>query len=165
MKTKRKITWIVFFALVGCMITAFSWSNVTHNHASGGIDRIEKAVDPKKEGIQFVPLSYADALKMAKKNKKPLFIDCYTVWCGPCKVLAAKTFTNKEVGDFFNENFINLKVEMERDVDGAELARLFGVRAYPTLLFINGDGKLIKQSLGYVSPSQLLAIAKEVGKK
>jgi len=62
----------------------------------------------------------------------------------------------------FNERFINLKVEMEKDPDGYELARLFGVRAYPTLLFVNGNGKLIKQSLGYITPEQLIALASEL---
>jgi len=116
----------------------------------------------KGDGIEFLQLSYEAALKLAKDSKKPLFIDCYTVWCGPCKMLSARTFTDKEVGDFFNANFINIKVEMERDSDGSELARLFDVRAYPTLLFINKQGKLIKKHLGYVSPPQLLAVAKDV---
>jgi len=122
----------------------------------------QQSNETKKDGIQFVQLGYEAALKLAKDSKKPVFIDCYTVWCGPCKILAAKTFTDKEVGDFFNSNFVNIKVEMEKDSDGSELARLFDVRAYPTLLFVNKQGKLIKKSLGYVSPSQLLDIAKEV---
>ena len=78
--------------------------------------------------------------------------------------MAKKTFTDPEVAKFFNENFINIKVEMEKDADGPELARMFKVRAYPTLLFVNGKGELIKQSLGYVTPEQLLTVAKEVVK-
>lgn len=127
---------------------------------------VEQTQTVKEEtaGIKFTDLTYEDALKLSKSTGKPIFIDCYTVWCGPCKILAAKTFTNEEVGKFFNENFINLKVEMEKDADGPNLARTFSVRAYPTLLFVDGDGKLVKQSLGYVTPEQLLAVAKEAVK-
>ena len=110
-------------------------------------------------------MTYADALKLSASTGKPIFVDCYTVWCGPCKYLAKNTFTNQEVGDFFNSNFINLKIEMEKDAEGPELARLFKVRAYPTLIFVNGKGELIKESLGYVTPEQLLAVAKEAVKK
>lgn len=118
----------------------------------------------ENSGIKFTDLSYDDALKLSETTGKPIFIDCYTVWCGPCKMLDARTFSNKEVGDFFNENFINLKVEMEKDEDGPRLARTFSVRGYPTLLFVNGEGKLVKQSVGFVSADQLLAVAKGVVK-
>lgn len=125
-----------------------------------------KQPDVKEEaaGIKFSNLTYAEALKLSEKTGKPIFIDCYTVWCGPCKLLAKNTFTDSTVGTFFNENFINLKIEMEKDADGPELSRLFKVRAYPTLLFINGKGELVKQSLGYVTPEQLLAVAREAVK-
>lgn len=115
-------------------------------------------------GIKFSSLTYSEALKLSEKTGKPIFIDCYTVWCGPCKLLAKNTFTDTAVGNFFNENFINLKIEMEKDADGPELSRLFKVRAYPTLLFVDGKGELVKQSLGYVTPEQLLAVAKEAVK-
>ena len=54
-------------------------------------------------------------VKKAKKEKKLVFIDCYTSWCGPCKMLASKIFTQDAVADFFNENFVNTKYDMEKD--------------------------------------------------
>lgn len=126
---------------------------------------VKQSVKQEAEGIKFSSMTYAEALKLSESTGKPIFVDCYTVWCGPCKYLAKNTFTNKEVGDFFNSNFINLKIEMEKDAEGPELARLFKVRAYPTLIFVNGKGELIKESLGYVTPEQLLAVAKEAVKK
>lgn len=126
---------------------------------------VEKSVIKEEApGIKFSSLTYSEALKLSEKTGKPIFIDCYTVWCGPCKLLSKNTFTDIAVGNFFNENFINLKIEMEKDADGPELSRLFKVRAYPTLLFIDGKGELVKQSLGYVTPEQLLAVAKEAVK-
>lgn len=142
--------------LIGSAMMAFTWNSSSSEAA--------QIVKQEAEGIKFSSLTYAEALKLSEQTGKPIFIDCYTVWCGPCKYLAKNTFTNKEVGDFFNANFINIKVEMEQDADGPELSRLFKVRGYPTLLFINGKGELIKQSAGYVTPEQLLPVAKEVVK-
>ena len=64
------------------------------------------------QGIRFVS-SYEEALKKASDSKKPVFIDVYTQWCGPCKMMAAQTFPLKEVGDFFNKNFISLQLDAE----------------------------------------------------
>lgn len=127
-------------------------------------ESIAQTVKEETAGIKFNSLTYDEAIKLSKQTGKPIFIDCYTVWCGPCKMLSAKTFTDPEVGKFFNENFINLKVEMEKDADGPELARLFKVRGYPLLVFVNGEGEMIKQSYGYINPEQLLALGKEVKK-
>lgn len=107
------------------------------------------------EGIQFQNISFEEALKKAKKEKKLLFVDTYAVWCGPCKWMEANTFREKEVGDAFNENFINLKIDMEKG-EGPELARKYNVRAYPTMFLIDGDGKVVKRIVGAKKKKQLL---------
>lgn len=73
----------------------------------------------------------------AKKENKLIFIDCYTDWCGPCKMLSANVFTQDKVADFFNENFVNAKFEMEKDADGVAHKDTWGIRAYPTLIFVD----------------------------
>lgn len=148
--------------IVGLMILVVAGIAMGFVFPKANDNNVETVAKADAVGIKFSDLTYEAALKLSQKTGKPVFIDCYTVWCGPCKHLSKNTFTNKEVGEFFNENFINLKVEMEKDADGPELARLFKVRAYPTLVFVNGKGELIKQSLGYVTPEQLLVVAKEV---
>ncbi|NVK63707.1 MAG: thioredoxin family protein [Flavobacteriales bacterium] len=115
-----------------------------------------------KNGIEFSNISLEKAKKQASKSGKLIFIDAYTDWCGPCKRMAATTFKDPEVGEFFNENFINMKVEMEKDADGREIAQRYRVRAYPTLLIIDGDGNLKKSIIGFKSKNQLLAIAESV---
>ena len=52
-----------------------------------------------KEGIPFVDLKFDDALVQAKKEGKMLFLDCYTSWCGPCKMMSEQVFPLKVVGD------------------------------------------------------------------
>lgn len=73
-------------------------------------------------------------IKKAKKEKKLIFVDCYTSWCGPCKMLAKDVFTRDEVADYFNANFVCAKYDMEKDADGVILKDRFGVKAFPTLV-------------------------------
>lgn len=112
--------------------------------------------------IEFKPVSLEEARKIASSSGKLVFIDCYTVWCGPCKWMSSNSFQNEEVARLYNENFINLKVEMEKDADGAELAAKYEVRAYPTLLFINGKGDLIRKEVGAKDANALITMAKAV---
>ena len=67
------------------------------------------------------------------------------------------------MGDLFNKNFINVKVDMERG-EGPQLARQFPLEAYPTLFFIEPNGKIIKKVIGYQTPEALIAIGKGVTK-
>ena len=97
--------------------------------------------------IDFRDLSFDEAIAAADEENKPIFMDCYTVWCGPCKWMSANIFTNNEVADYYNENFVCVKFDMEKG-EGLEIAKEFKIRAYPTLLFINGDRKLVMKQIG-----------------
>jgi len=113
-----------------------------------------------EKGINFDHMSLADAKVEAIKTGKLIFIDCYTDWCGPCRRMAKTSFKDERVGNAFNGNFINLKIEMEKDLDRKEIAMKYRINAYPTLLIINGEGKLIKKVLGMQSVDGLLHLAK-----
>ena len=106
--------------------------------------------------IYFEKGSFAEALSKAGQEKKLLFMDCYTEWCGPCKLLAKNVFTRDSVADFFNANFINFSIDMEKG-EGRELQKRFQVSAYPTLLLINGEGEEVFRSVGGCSANELLA--------
>lgn len=113
-------------------------------------------------GIKFENLTFEQAKAKAKKSGKLIFIDAYTDWCGPCKRMAATSFKDERVAKVYNDQFINLKVEMEKSKDGPEIARLYKVRAYPTVMIIDGDGKLVKQAIGLQSADRLLMLAESV---
>jgi thiol:disulfide interchange protein len=123
---------------------------------------IGQSVYQSETGIRFKSMSLEKAKQIAKETDKLIFIDAYTSWCGPCKRMAATSFMEEEVGEIFNERFVNIKIEMEKDVDGPEVARLYKVRAYPTLLVINSEGKLIKQNVGFMTADQLIAFANSI---
>lgn len=116
----------------------------------------------KGDGIEFSKMRLEAAKKKSSKTGKLIFIDAYTDWCGPCKRMAATTFKDPEVGEFFNKNFVNLKVEMEKDEDRREIAKRYRVSAYPTLLIIDAEGNLVKSVIGFKNKAQLMAIAESV---
>lgn len=114
-----------------------------------------------QEAIQFQDLPFKDLIAKAKKENKILFIDAYTSWCGPCKMMERNIFTKKTVGDYYNSNFVNARFDMEKS-EGREIATKYGVRSYPTYLFLNGDGELVSQNYGYMEESMFLSMAQNI---
>ncbi|UMQ43635.1 thioredoxin family protein [Chryseobacterium sp. Y16C] len=114
-----------------------------------------------QDGIQFQELPFKDLVAKAKKEKKLVFIDAYASWCGPCKMMEKNVFVTKSVGDFFNKNFVNARIDMEKG-EGREVAAKFGVHSYPTYLFLNGDGELVYQNYGYMEESMFLLMAQDI---
>lgn len=88
------------------------------------------------QGIRFFEGNIEQVKAEAASKNKFIFIDCYTTWCGPCKWLAKNVFTNDNIGKFYNQNFINYSLDMEKG-EGKDFAKKYGVHAYPTLLFID----------------------------
>jgi thiol-disulfide isomerase/thioredoxin len=119
------------------------------------------ALTTQSQGIIFEEnISFNDAIAKAKAENKIIFMDCYTTWCGPCKRLAANVFPLADVGGYFNAKFINTKVDMEKG-EGPAIAAEFGVRAYPTLLFIDGNRKVVNRVVGLVDGPTLIAGGKQ----
>ncbi|MDP4271559.1 MAG: thioredoxin family protein [Bacteroidota bacterium] len=114
----------------------------------------------ENNGIKFSEDSLlSTALDKSAKAGKLIFMDCYTKWCGPCRYLASHIFPLKEAGDFYNQNFINLSFDMETP-EGRLIAKKYGVRAYPTLLFLNAKGEVEHMSIGCGGVEHLLSLGK-----
>ena len=113
------------------------------------------------QGINFAPedAKWADILAKAKSENKIVFVDAYTSWCGPCKHMAKNVFPVKEVGDVFNASFVNAKIDMEKG-EGVEIAQKYKIYAYPTYIFVNGDGELVHKSLGMMPPEKFIEVGK-----
>jgi thiol-disulfide isomerase/thioredoxin len=85
--------------------------------------------------------------RKAEASGKLVFVDAYTTWCGPCKWMAKNVFTNDEVANFYSENFICLKLDMEKG-EGKEFAVNYDVHSYPTFLFIDAKSQKVHQTCG-----------------
>ena len=111
-----------------------------------------------EEGIRFFKGTFSEALVQANEQNKLLFIDCYTTWCGPCKWMAAKVFTDEAVSNSFTRNFICLALDMEKG-EGLNIAKKYSVKNYPTFLWIDQAGKQVHRSVGSTSSGEFLAIS------
>lgn len=101
-------------------------------------------------GVNWEHGTLQEALNKAKANKKGpnlVFLDCFTTWCGPCKHMANNVFPTKEAGDYFNKNFVNIKIDMEKG-EGVELAKKYSISAYPTFLILDAMGAEVGRVVG-----------------
>ncbi len=99
------------------------------------------------EGVKWEKGSFSEAMSKAAAGDKYLFVDCYATWCGPCKRMANDEFTKKEAGDYFNANFVNIAIDMEKG-EGIEIAKEYSIRQYPTFLIFAPDGELAARVVG-----------------
>ncbi|MDT3404042.1 thioredoxin 1 [Mucilaginibacter terrae] len=110
--------------------------------------------------INFIENSWPEALKQAAAQNKYIFVDAYASWCGPCKMLKATTFKNKNAATFYNQNFINVALDMERG-NHPQLAQQWGMRAYPTLIIFDSKGKIVLNTVGFITAKDLISFGEE----
>ncbi len=111
--------------------------------------------------IKFVTnLSWTQIKAKAALEKKMIFLDAYATWCGPCKYLEKKVYTDEKVAAYFNDNFINVKFDMEAG-EGVNIAEEFGISSYPTLLFFSPEGKLVHKSIGAMEADEFIALGQD----
>lgn len=107
--------------------------------------------------IRFEEIGLKDAMVKAKKEDRLIFIDAYTDYCQPCMLMVKNVFSLNDVADFYNQNFINLKMHFGKE---KELAEKYGTSGYPAFLFINGDGKLVYMESGYTEGDEFIGYGK-----
>jgi len=92
------------------------------------------------QGVQFAETDLEGALVQAREQNKHVFIDFYTNWCAPCKMMDKQVFPQPNVGEYFNSKFVSLKVNAEKE--GVELAKKYGIKAYPTFVILDKNGAM-----------------------
>lgn len=115
-------------------------------------------------GIDFFQGTWEEALEKAKKEDKLIFVDAYTTWCGPCKRMSKQVFPQDAVGEFYNKNFVSMKIDMEK-TPGRKFQKKYPVSAFPTLYYIDGDGKVAHVTKGGKNPEQFIQLGKMAMKK
>ena len=124
---------------------------------------------PAASNVQW--LTFEEAVERSKIEKKKIFIDVYTNWCGWCKVMDKNTFNNPKIAEYLNENFYPVKFNAEqredvvfrgntfkyvpsggRGVHELAYALLQGKMSYPSFLILNEDFDILNLTPGYVKP-------------
>lgn len=99
------------------------------------------------QGMQLFEGTWSQVLAEAQRTGKPIYLDAYASWCGPCKMLKRDIFPREDVGAYFNANYISYSLDMEKG-EGIELAKKFNVQAYPTHLYFDANGELVHRAVG-----------------
>ncbi len=130
---------------------------------------IATVVMAQEKGMHFEHnTSWQKVLAKAKAENKYIFVDCFTTWCGPCKMMSSTIFPLEEVGSFYNKNFINIKIQLDTTKNdseevkswfaaGKEIATKYDVRAYPTYLMFNPNGEIVHRAVGSSDATTFLA--------
>lgn len=162
----RKLTLLAFAACI-CGMVALTSCNKGNSTGSVQAKQITEA------GLSWYSID--DLAQMNSLDGKRVLVDVYTTWCGWCKVMDQKTFTNPQVVEYLNDNFVLVKFDAEqrepvsfkgqtyewmpagrRGVNKLALQMLNGRLGYPTLVYLDENLNQIKVSPGYKTPDQLL---------
>jgi len=117
--------------------------------------------------VQFE--NWQSVLLEAKKQKKNIFVDAYTTWCGPCRQMDKEVYRDKRVVAYLDSNFISIKVQIDRnDKDPVEVKTWYGdarmlsekynITSFPSLIFVDQDGRLVDIRRGFHSVPEFIAI-------
>ena len=114
-------------------------------------------------GIDFFQGHWREAFEAAERGDKAVFVDVYTQWCGPCKLMDANVYPDVAAGAYFNARFVNVKLDAEDEaIDGPAFAKRYDIGGYPTLLFLRPDGTEIGRGVAGLGVEQLLRLAAEL---
>jgi thioredoxin-related protein len=127
-------------------------------------------------------LTFEQAVEKSKKEKRPVFIDVYTDWCGWCKVMDKNTFSEPQVAKILNEKFYAVKFNAEQREDVVfgnttfkfvesgrngyhqlAAALLNNKLSYPTVVFLDENFNMIQPLAGYQKPEDFHPIIKFIG--
>ena len=101
-----------------------------------------------------------DVIETAERFDKLVFLDIYTEWCLPCKMMDEDVYTDERLGDYFKQHFVSCKIDAEK-ASGPMIADLYDVSGFPTLLFLDLRGRILTQAKGSVSSSSMYDLADE----
>lgn len=114
----------------------------------------------QEKGVHFEHgLSWAAIQAKAKAEHKYIFMDCFTTWCGPCRFMSNTIFPQEASGSYFNEKFINVKVQLDTTkndndevkswyADGHTIMQQYHINAFPTFLVFAPDGQAVHRIVG-----------------
>jgi thioredoxin-related protein len=102
-----------------------------------------------KDTVTFSPLSFEAFRTQAKFENKPYFIMFGASWCAPCHRIKNELFTNQQIADLSNKNYLAYYIDLE-SFDGMEInSKLYKVSQLPTVIFFDPRGIETDRAIGY----------------
>jgi thiol:disulfide interchange protein len=123
---------------------------------------VRTPVQPQYEyAVHFIKNStLTNVTEQAEKEGKLVFLDLYTDWCLPCQLMAEEVYSDENIGDFINDNFISYKVNAEKG-NGPDLKFLYQIENFPGLLFLDSRGRVLAQKQGAAFHTELKELANQ----
>lgn len=109
--------------------------------------------------ITFQNEGYEQVLSKARRENKPVFIDFYATWYGPCKQLEATVFVDPEVIAYYDKHFLCLRVDVDKE---PKLAQRYRIQSIPTLVFLNSKGKELRRVITLIGKERFLHVGQEI---
>ena len=114
------------------------------------------------QGIAFENEVLFDKIKAkAKAQNKFIFVSLSASWCTTCHRMKNQVYTQKQLGDFFNQHFVSWQLDGERDALAKDWVAEYELRVYPSFLFFDAQGVLKHYAQGFQTVEQLLAIGQD----
>jgi thiol:disulfide interchange protein len=151
------ICFAFIFSTFSCGLTGCNSTKKTSTTTTKVEETKEEKLDTR---LVFQPNDdLTAALEKAKAEKKAVFLDFYTTWCMPCRMMDESVFRDWDVAEYMAENVVSVKVNAEKG-RGIELKSQFGVGAYPTFVFVAPNGTELSRKEGTISIADFKKMAK-----
>lgn len=112
-----------------------------------------------QKGVDFVKSkTLTSVLEDAQSSGKIVFLDMYTTWCAPCKIMDEEVYTDTSVEELLDTKMISYKVDAEKG-NGPDLTVIYNVQVFPTLIFLDDKGREIVRNDGALSTTGFLELA------